>query len=86
MFADDAERPVAQLDALVVVVCDDLERDLDADHAVGLRCAAVDLRDRLRERLAYADVPIAFRGSPIAFVTAGILSLAFMAFTGFARL
>lgn len=40
----------------------------------------------LRERLAYADVPLAFRGAPIAFVTAGLLSLAFMAFTGFARL
>jgi electron transport complex protein RnfA len=40
----------------------------------------------LRERLAYADVPVAFRGAPIAFVTAGLLSLAFMAFTGFARL
>jgi electron transport complex protein RnfA len=40
----------------------------------------------LRERLAYADVPIAFRGPAIMFVTAGILSLAFMAFTGFARL
>ena len=40
----------------------------------------------LRERLAYADVPAAFRGAPIAFVTAGILSLAFMAFAGFARL
>jgi electron transport complex protein RnfA len=40
----------------------------------------------LRERVAAADVPIAFRGAPITFVTAGILSLAFMAFTGFARL
>jgi Na+-translocating ferredoxin:NAD+ oxidoreductase subunit A len=40
----------------------------------------------LRERLAYADVPVAFRGAAIMFVTAGILSLAFMAFTGFARL
>jgi electron transport complex protein RnfA len=40
----------------------------------------------LRERLAYADVPLAFRGPAIMFVTAGILSLAFMAFTGFARL
>ena len=40
----------------------------------------------LRERLATADVPIAFRGAPITFVTAGILSLAFMAFAGFARL
>jgi electron transport complex protein RnfA len=40
----------------------------------------------LRERVALADVPIAFRGAPITFVTAGILSLAFMAFAGFARL
>jgi electron transport complex protein RnfA len=40
----------------------------------------------LRERLAHADVPLAFRGSAIAFVTAGILSLAFLGFTGFARL
>jgi len=40
----------------------------------------------LRERVALADVPAAFRGAPIAFVTAGIVSLAFMAFTGFARL
>jgi electron transport complex protein RnfA len=40
----------------------------------------------LRERLAYADVPVAFRGASIAFVTAGILSLAFMGFAGFARL
>lgn len=40
----------------------------------------------LRERVALADVPIAFRGAPITLVTAGLLSLAFMAFTGFARL
>ncbi len=40
----------------------------------------------LRERLVYADVPVAFRGASIAFVTAGILALAFMAFSGFARL
>jgi electron transport complex protein RnfA len=40
----------------------------------------------LRERLAHSDVPLAFRGGAIAFVTAGILSLAFLGFTGFARL
>jgi electron transport complex protein RnfA len=40
----------------------------------------------LRERLARADVPVAFSGAPIVFVTAGILSLAFLAFAGFARL
>ena len=40
----------------------------------------------LRERFAQADTPAAFRGAPINFLTAGILSLAFMAFAGFARL
>jgi electron transport complex protein RnfA len=40
----------------------------------------------LRERLEIADVPAPFRGNSIALITAGILSLAFMGFTGFARL
>jgi electron transport complex protein RnfA len=40
----------------------------------------------LRERLVRADIPLPFRGHAIAFVTAGILSLAFLGFTGFARL
>ena len=40
----------------------------------------------LRERLQRADVPAPFRGAAITFVTAGILSLAFLGFTGFARL
>jgi electron transport complex protein RnfA len=40
----------------------------------------------LRERLQYADIPTPFRGPSIAFVTAGILSLAFLGFAGFARL
>ena len=47
---------------------------------------ALTLFAALRERVAQADAPIAFRGAPITFVTAGILSLAFMAFAGFARL
>lgn len=47
---------------------------------------AVTLFAGLRERVAQADVPHAFRGAPIAFMTAGILSLAFAAFVGFARL
>ena len=38
----------------------------------------------LRERLARATVPEAFSGTPIAFVTAGLLSLAFMGFSGLA--
>jgi electron transport complex protein RnfA len=36
----------------------------------------------LRERLALAEVPASFAGAPIAFVTAGLLSLAFMGFAG----
>ncbi|AWI75598.1 electron transport complex subunit RsxA [Parazoarcus communis] len=36
----------------------------------------------LRERLALARVPAAFAGAPIGFVTAGLLSLAFMGFSG----
>ena len=36
----------------------------------------------IRERLDGADVPIAFRGTAIAMVTAGIMSLAFMGFAG----
>ena len=40
----------------------------------------------IRERLERADVPLPFRGNAIAFVTAGIMSLAFLGFAGFARL
>ena len=36
----------------------------------------------LRERLALAQVPAAFSGLPIAFIVAGLLSLAFMGFAG----
>jgi electron transport complex protein RnfA len=36
----------------------------------------------LRERLELASVPRAFRGSPIAFITAGLLSLAYVGFSG----
>lgn len=39
----------------------------------------------IRERVEAADVPFAFRGAAIALVTAGIMSLAFMGFTGMAR-
>lgn len=39
-----------------------------------------------RERLALADIPASFRGAPIGLITAGLMALAFMGFTGFARL
>jgi electron transport complex protein RnfA len=38
----------------------------------------------LRERLALAQVPAVFAGQPIAFIVAGLLSLAFMGFAGLA--
>ena len=36
----------------------------------------------IRERLDECNIPRALRGTPIAFITAGLLSLAFMGFTG----
>jgi electron transport complex protein RnfA len=40
----------------------------------------------IRVRLEFADVPKPFRGASIALITAGIMSLAFLGFAGFARL
>ena len=40
----------------------------------------------VRERLAAADIPTPFRGTAIALMTAGIMSMAFMGFSGMARL
>lgn len=39
----------------------------------------------IRERIDAADVPLPFRGTAIALVTAGMMSLAFMGFSGMAR-
>jgi electron transport complex protein RnfA len=39
----------------------------------------------MRERLEGADIPAPFRGSAIAMVTAGLLSLAFMGFAGLVK-
>lgn len=39
----------------------------------------------LRERIAVADVPAAFQGSAIALITAGIMSMAFMGFSGLVK-
>ena len=40
----------------------------------------------MRERIAHADVPLHFRGAPIGLITAGLMALAFMGFTGLAKL
>jgi len=39
----------------------------------------------MRERLAAADVPMPFRGAAIGMITAGLMSLAFMGFTGLVK-
>jgi len=39
----------------------------------------------IRERVAAADVPAPFRGSAIALITAGLMALAFMGFTGLVK-
>jgi len=39
----------------------------------------------MRERLDAADVPVVFKGTAIAMITAGLMSLAFMGFAGLAR-
>jgi len=40
----------------------------------------------MRERITYADVPLHFQGAPIGLITAGLMALAFMGFTGLAKL
>jgi len=39
----------------------------------------------IRERVDLSDVPKYFRGLPVAFITAGILALAFMGFSGLVK-
>ena len=39
----------------------------------------------MRERMEGADVPVIFKGSAIAMVTAGLMSLSFMGFSGFIK-
>ncbi|WP_018610434.1 electron transport complex subunit RsxA [Uliginosibacterium gangwonense] len=52
--------------------------------SVGFSLALV-LFAGLRERIEGADTPVPFRGTPIALITAGIMSLAFMGFAGLDR-
>jgi len=49
--------------------------------AVGFALALV-LFAGIRERLDFEDVPKAFKGVPIALITASILAMAFMGFSG----
>lgn len=40
----------------------------------------------MRERITVADVPVPFKGPSIALITAGLMSIAFMGFTGLVKL
>lgn len=51
--------------------------------AIGFSFVLV-LFSAIREHIDTADVPIAFKGAPIALVTAGLMSMAFMGFIGLA--
>ncbi|ELY6282536.1 electron transport complex subunit RsxA [Cronobacter sakazakii] len=52
--------------------------------AVGFSLVMV-LFAAIRERLVVADVPLPFRGNAIALVTAGLMSLAFIGFSGLVK-
>jgi electron transport complex protein RnfA len=52
--------------------------------AVGFGFALV-IFSGIREKLAHADPPRCFRGIALALVTAGLLSLAFMGFSGLVK-
>jgi len=39
----------------------------------------------MRERIAVADVPVPFQGAAIGLITAGLMSMAFMGFTGLVK-
>ncbi|MGE4319115.1 MAG: electron transport complex subunit RsxA [Deferribacterales bacterium] len=52
--------------------------------ALGFTLALV-LFSGIRERIELSDIPFYFRGLPVAFITAGILALAFMGFSGLVK-
>jgi len=53
--------------------------------AVGFSMALI-LFSAIRERVAVADVPAPFKGAAIGMVTAGLMSLAFLGFTGLVQI
>ncbi|KGJ87788.1 electron transport complex subunit RsxA [Colwellia psychrerythraea] len=53
--------------------------------AVGFSLVLV-MFSAMREKLAHADVPGPFKGTAIAMITAGLMSLAFLGFTGLVKI
>jgi Na+-transporting NADH:ubiquinone oxidoreductase subunit E len=64
------------------------ERDYNLPRAWSSASARARLHDRhrgmaaIREKLEYSDVPAGLKGLGITFVTAGLMSMAFMVFSG----
>jgi electron transport complex protein RnfA len=54
---------------------------LSAGTGIGF-AVAICIMAAIRENLILADVPESFKGAPITLITAGLLTLAFMGFTG----
>ena len=52
--------------------------------AVGFSMVLV-LFAAMRERIDVADVPVPFKGNAIALITAGLMSMAFMGFSGLVK-
>jgi len=74
---------VLGLALLNVVQQHDMMESLVFGFGAGLGfCLVLVLFASLRERLAASDVPHPFRGVAIGMITAGLMSLAFMGFTG----
>jgi len=55
-----------------------------ASTAIGFGFALVILAG-IREQLELADIPEGMKGVPISLITAGILAIAFMGFTGIVK-
>lgn len=56
-------------------------------HSLGASLSfllAIVLFAGIRERLEFSDIPKAFEGFPVALITAGLMSLAFLGFSGLA--
>ncbi|EFA27662.1 Electron transport complex protein rnfA [Haemophilus influenzae HK1212] len=91
MYSKSAFTAIARLDGIVqgVVVqmmADNLTESVVYGFGASLGFSLVlVLFAALRERLVTADIPATFRGSAIALITAGLMSLAFMGFTGLVK-